>query len=101
MVLAEAMAASTPIVATDILGFRSVIRDGNQALLVPPRDEAALAEGIRQLIENPGLRTGMGMNGRAWVNQYAWQKVAGRVLDYYGEVIERARPGRGAMAAGG
>ncbi|MDA1279876.1 MAG: glycosyltransferase family 4 protein [Chloroflexi bacterium] len=88
-IIIEAMSASTPIVASDIPGFASVMTDGREGLMVPPKDEAALAAAIRKLIENPGLRTQFGIDGRATVNQYRWQLVADKVLDYYDEVREK------------
>ena len=88
-IIIEAMSASTPIVASNIPGFASVITHGKEGLMVPPKDEAAMADAIKQLIENPGLRTQLGVDGRATVNQYRWERVADSVLDYYGEVKEK------------
>jgi phosphatidylinositol alpha-mannosyltransferase len=88
-IIIEAMSASTPIVASNIPGFASVMTHGKEGLMVPPKDEAAMADAIKQLIENPGLRTQLGVDGRATVNQYRWERVADSVLDYYGEVKEK------------
>ena len=88
-IIIEAMSALTPIIASDIPGFASVMTDGREGLLVPPKDEAALARSVKQLIENPGLRTQLAMDGRATVNQFRWEKVADKVLDYYDEVSEK------------
>jgi phosphatidylinositol alpha-mannosyltransferase len=88
-IIIEAMSASTPIVASDIPGFASVMTDGREGLLVPPKDEAAMAQAIKKLIENPGLRTQFAVDGRATVNQYRWSRVADRVLDYYAEVRDK------------
>ncbi len=88
-VIIEAMSASTPIVASDIPGFASVMTDGKEGLLVPPKAEAAMAEAIKRLIENPGLRAQLGIGGRATVNQYRWAHVADSVLNYYNEVREK------------
>ena len=82
-VLAEAMAASTPVVATDIPGFRSSMDHGQQGLLVQPRSERALAEGIRSLIEDPAMRLEMSVNARAKADEYRWDSVASRVLEQY------------------
>ena len=49
MVLTEAFAAATPVVASDIPGYRDVVRDGLDGLLVPPGDALALAEALRRL----------------------------------------------------
>jgi len=88
-IIIEAMSASTPIVASNIPGFASVMTDGKEGLMVPPKDEAALAEAIKKLIENPGLRAQLGVDGRATVHQYRWSHVADSVLNYYDKVQEK------------
>ena len=90
-IIIEAMSASTPIIASNIPGFASVMTDGKEGLLVPPKDEAALAQAIKVLIENPGLRTQYGIDGKAAVNRFRWSRVADEVLDFYNEVRD-ARP---------
>jgi phosphatidyl-myo-inositol alpha-mannosyltransferase len=108
IVLLEAMAAGVPVVASDIEGYRDVISNGKQGLLVPPRNEQALADGICRLLQDNVLRGEMGDAGQAWAHHFAWPQVAQRILHFYGE---RARisevespalagllvPGRGAM----
>lgn len=61
----EAMAASRPVVATDIRGCREEVLEGETGYLIPVRDAAALAERIRRLLDDPGLRARMGEAGRA------------------------------------
>jgi len=89
IVLLEAMASSTPIVASNIDGFAGVVTHGRQGLLVEPSNEAALATALRTLIEDASLRRRMAAAGREDVEAYSWERVAGRVLDYYDSV---ARP---------
>jgi glycosyltransferase involved in cell wall biosynthesis len=62
--LAEAMAMSKPVVATDVGGVPEVVADGEVGYLVPPGDAEAMAEKICRLIENTELRETMGRNGR-------------------------------------
>lgn len=88
-IIIEAMSATTPIVASDIPGFASVMTDGKEGLMVPPKDEAALAGAVQKLIENPGLRAQLAVDGRATVDQYRWGRVADTVLNYYDEVREK------------
>ena len=64
IVLLEAMAAGTPIVCSDIHGYKGVVRRGEQALLVPPKDVEALAEALGTLLDDPQLRARMGASGR-------------------------------------
>ena len=77
------MSASTPIIASDIPGFASVMTHGREGLMVPPKDEAAIADAIKLLIEKPALRTQFGVDGRAAVERYRWGRVADEVLDFY------------------
>ena len=56
MVLTEAFAAGTPVVASDIAGYRDVVRDGIDGVLVPRGDAAALAETLRALALDPARR---------------------------------------------
>jgi phosphatidylinositol alpha-mannosyltransferase len=88
-IIIEAMSASTPIVASNIPGFASVMTNGREGLMVPPKDEAAMAEAIKRLIENPGLRAQLGVDGRATVDRYRWSRVADTVLNYYDEVRDK------------
>jgi glycosyltransferase involved in cell wall biosynthesis len=66
LALLEAMAAGLPIVATDIPGNRDLLSSGRHALLVPPRDPAALAAAIERLLDEPelGARLGAAARGR-------------------------------------
>ena len=88
MVLLEAMAAGTPIVASDIEGYRRVVNHQAEGLLVPPKDETALADALIHLLKHPELGRAMGRRGRARASGYSWDQVAKRVLDCYHEVLE-------------
>lgn len=61
--LVEAMAAGRPIVATNVGGVTDAVRDGENGLLVPARDPAALARALGSLLENRELRAAMGAAG--------------------------------------
>jgi glycosyltransferase involved in cell wall biosynthesis len=67
VVLMEAMAMSIPCVTTYITGIPELIRDGIDGLLVPPSDDAALAEAIGRLMDDPALRQRLGESGRGRV----------------------------------
>ena len=67
--LLEAASCGRPIVAADVPGSREIARDGESALLVRPRDPAALAAAILRLAEDPALRARLGASGRRLVER--------------------------------
>jgi phosphatidyl-myo-inositol alpha-mannosyltransferase len=83
MVLTEAFAAATPVVASDIAGYRDVVRDGVDGELVPPSDALALAETLRRLALEPARRAQMASRARERAERFAWPHVAREVLDCY------------------
>ena len=83
IVLLEAMASGKPIIASNIEGYASVMSDGVQGILVPPKDEEALESALVTRIEDPDLRWQMGNNGRLDAQKYDWENVTREVLDYY------------------
>jgi phosphatidylinositol alpha-mannosyltransferase len=90
MVLTEAFAAGTPVVASDIAGYRDVARDGVDGVLVPPGDPAALGEALHDLAIDPERRVRMGDRARERAERFAWEHVAEEVLDAYGDAIRLA-----------
>lgn len=89
IVILEAMASGTPIVASDIDGYRTALTHGKEGLLVPPADPTRLAQSVIQLLCDPELRRSMGRQGRLTAQQYAWPAVAQRTLEMYQTCIAR------------
>ena len=89
IVLLEAMAAGTPVVCSDIHGYKGVVRRDREGLLVPPRNPKALAAAVLQLFSNPELAARMGEAGRQRAEDFSWERVTAKVEDYYGFVIRR------------
>ena len=87
IVLLEAMAIGKPIVASSIDGYSRVVTDGEDGLLVPPRDSRALADALIYILSCDKLRQRMGDKGRLKAEEYSWDKIAQRVLDYYVRVL--------------
>jgi phosphatidylinositol alpha-mannosyltransferase len=83
IVLLEAMAGGRPVVAGNIPGYRSVMSNGTQGLLVPPKDPHALALAIVRLLADAPLRDRMAMAGQETASHYAWPEIASRVLAIY------------------
>jgi glycosyltransferase involved in cell wall biosynthesis len=84
----EAMACGVPIVASKIGGIPDVVKDGENGLLVPPRDSGALADVIIYLLENEDIRERMGKNGRKKVEDYSWEKIAEETENVYETVLK-------------
>jgi phosphatidylinositol alpha-mannosyltransferase len=104
MVLTEAFAAGTPVIASDIAGYRDVVRDGIDGVLVPRADPQALAEALRDLWDEPERWVGMARAAAADVGRFAWPNVAEQVLDAYQDAIATPKPAtvaqRAAVAVG-
>lgn len=88
LILLEAMAASRPIVASSIPGYASVMTNGTEGLLVPPKDEQALAEALIQLLRDERGRNAMGARGRQRAEECDWPNVAKMVNEYYMSLLE-------------
>jgi phosphatidylinositol alpha-mannosyltransferase len=88
IVLLEAMATGKPVVASNISGYASVITNGQEGLLVPPKQEVPLAQAIARLIKDPELGRTMGERGRIKSQNYGWDQIAVKVLDYYKTVLK-------------
>jgi phosphatidyl-myo-inositol alpha-mannosyltransferase len=85
--LLESMACETPVVCSDILGFRDVVVDGREALMVPCGDRDALADSLVRVLDDQGLAIQLGTTGRQNSLEYSWARVTSRVLDVYQNVL--------------
>ncbi|GFG76229.1 glycosyltransferase family 4 protein [Mycobacterium botniense] len=83
IVLVEAMAAGTPVVASDLHAFRRVLCDGAAGRLVAVDDPAALAAGLIAVLENDILRERYIAAGAAAVRRYDWSVVANQIMRVY------------------
>jgi phosphatidylinositol alpha-mannosyltransferase len=100
MVLTEAFASGTPVVASDIAGYRDVVRDGADGLLVPAAGAVELGEALRGLALDPSRRARMAAAARERAERFAWPRVTREVTAVYEEALAQPRPeGQGARAA--
>jgi phosphatidylinositol alpha-mannosyltransferase len=83
MVLTEAFAAGTPVVASDIAGYRGVVADGVDGVLVPRGDATRLAETLRDLALDPERTERMAAAAALSAQRFAWPHVAERVAAAY------------------
>jgi phosphatidylinositol alpha-mannosyltransferase len=87
IVLVEAMAAGLPVVASDIDGWREVVRDGLEAILVPPGDPMALAEAVGKVLADPALAARLTAAGRRRAQDYRWEVVTERIEQAYRDAV--------------
>jgi phosphatidylinositol alpha-mannosyltransferase len=85
--LLEAMACATPMVVSDITGFRELVSGGDEAVLVPRNDARAWAGSIIALLGDEGRRRRMGAAGLRKVARFAWPRVAQEVTSVYRSVL--------------
>jgi len=89
VVIAEAMAAGRPVVATDVGGVAHMVADGRTGRVVPRGDVAALADALRALLADPDGARVMGAAGRAEAEtRFRAAAVAERTLAVYRQVLE-------------
>jgi len=92
MVLTEAFAVGTPVVASDIAGYRDVVRDGTDGLLVPRGDATVLAETLHDLALDPERAREMGQAAAVHARRFAWRHVADEVLQAYEDAVAVPAP---------
>jgi phosphatidylinositol alpha-mannosyltransferase len=97
IVLVEAMAAGTPVVASNLDAFRRVLLDGTAGLLVPAEDSAALADALIAMLGDDGLRARYVGAATAAVQRYDWSVVADEIMRVYETV---SVPGAKVVVAG-
>jgi len=94
VVLLEAMAAGTAVVASDLTGYRAVAR-GDEARLVPPGDAGALRSALRDLLDDSGERDRFSKAGTERAEEFSIDHLAERFLSIYDRAIRTARTGTG------
>ncbi len=96
LALLEAMAAGRPVVATAVGGLPEVVTDGDNGLLIPPRDANALAEALARLLSDPAWAQQLGANARAHVREhYSLDRLGREINEIYAELVEKKFGGGG------
>jgi glycosyltransferase involved in cell wall biosynthesis len=94
-VLKEAMACRRAVVATEVGGAREIVVEGETGLIVPPRDSAALARAVAELLDDPERRRSMGERGEERVRrEFSRERLVEKTLAVYREVLEGRAPSR-------
>ncbi|HKR24127.1 MAG TPA: lysylphosphatidylglycerol synthase domain-containing protein, partial [Allosphingosinicella sp.] len=92
MVLTEAFAAGTPMIASGIAGYSDVVTDGVDGLLVPPGDPQRLAEELQRVAHEPQRLAAMGAAARHSAKRYAWPRIADQVTTVYERAMAAPQP---------
>jgi len=90
MVALEAMACASPVIASNVGGLTTTVRDGATGFLVPDGDPAALAETIGRVLGDGDLRWRLGREAARWASQYRWPCVAEAVCREYARFVPHA-----------
>ena len=99
MVLTRAWACATPVVASDIPGYREVL-DPDASCSFPAGDEAALVRTVEELLADEQRRQVMGAAGRRIAEErYSWNRIAQRLVEIYEGLLDAPRPSLPAAAA--
>ncbi len=83
VVLVEAMAARTPVVASDLAGYRNVATDGVNSVLVPPGDIEALAAALRRVLSDVALAASLAEQGSIRAETFAMKRLADEYIKIY------------------
>ncbi len=92
MVLTESFAAGTPVIASDIAGYRDVVSDGENGVLIPPADPEVLAKALHELALNPVRLRAIGKRAGESAQRYAWPNVAQRIVGAYEDACSVPAP---------
>lgn len=94
MVLLEAMATETPIVACPVGGIPEVLEDGISACFVPVGDASALSQGILRVLENRSFREALTKNAKQAALDLGSDRILRQVVELWDELLNRASPAR-------
>lgn len=88
MVALEAMACGTPVIASEVGGLAYLVQDGETGFTVPDHDPHALGDRLVSLLEDRELRARMSRRAAEYARDYAWEKIAAKIVQVYGELVE-------------
>lgn len=86
MVVAEAMASGLPVIVSENVGAKDIVRDGTDGFIIPTRDVEALKEKILFFYENEEERQQMGESAREYVKQFTWERYGRELIEVYQKI---------------
>ena len=89
IILLEALASGRTVIASDIQGYRTVIKDGYNGILIRPKEPDAITAAVLRIIANKELKNKLIENGLQSVQQYSWTAVAEQMEDFYYKTMRR------------
>ncbi len=91
LVAIEAQASGTPVVAADVGGLSTAVRDGRSGLLVADHEPASYAAAFERVVYEPGLGETLAIGAEAHAKQFSWDRTADRMIDVYATAHEKMR----------
>lgn len=89
LVILEAMACSTPVVASNIGGIPNIVKEGKTGFLVKPRSASEIAEKVNKIVNDEKLRMTMGDRCRKFIEEkFTWEKAARSILDNFERLLK-------------
>ncbi len=89
----ESLASGVPVVSTHVGGVPFLVQHGVTALLVPPKDAAAMASAILRLLDDDDLRQSLCKAGLSHVQRYTWAQIGPQLAAIYRRSLSRSVPG--------
>ena len=89
IILLEALASGKPVIASDIPGYRTIIRDGCNGLLVSPKNPEAITEAVLRITKEEKLKKRLIDNGLDSVQKYSWKNITSMIENFYYRAIQR------------
>ena len=88
IVVLEAMACGSPVVASAVGGIKEIVQSGQSGLLVPPADPKRLSEAVNRLLGDAGLGRKLAVNARRRVERhFSWESAARRTFEIYKRIL--------------
>jgi len=96
----EAAACGRPVVASEVGGLPSIVRNGSTGFLVEPKHSDSMAERLCELLGDDMLRSRMGSAARTHAETLGWDRSADALLDRYREMVPAQNPSAAPAASG-